>query len=246
MHAFRSRDEPAVVEKELLSFTSAGVCEAWTGTTISRTKGFLPQGSITALIIAEDGKILDLERCLVSDPHLQLYEDARGRWKLETEPSNKREEEDFKFIVNASPNFTLSLRKPSRWRHEATFVALVGVVVQGLAWALVRYFVGLETQDKKDGLTCYFLGGALTSLGLFVSGYITDAATVEGLWRYCHEFAPEEAGKAPVALVWLQRGCKVEGQDFPPYAIWKPSQTGDDNMAIHVSLRDENAMKNWW
>jgi hypothetical protein len=49
----------------------------------------------------------------------------------------------------------------------------------------------------------------------------------------------------PAALVWIQRGCRVEGQDFPAYTIWKPSEAGDGDMAIHASIRNENAMDHW-
>jgi hypothetical protein len=47
----------------------------------------------------------------------------------------------------------------------------------------------------------------------------------------------------PVALVWLQRGCVVEAQYFLPYAVWKPSQSGNGSMDISVSLRNEDIMK---
>jgi hypothetical protein len=137
-----------VIEKELLSSTSTGVCEAWTGTTISRTKGWLPPGSITTVIVTEKGNILDFGRHLILPRKLDCRR-AGPYWWLETNAKNKHE--DFKFIVDGAPNFTLSLRKPSRWRYESTLVVVVGLAIQALAWGLVRLFVGWTRKRRGMG-----------------------------------------------------------------------------------------------
>jgi hypothetical protein len=216
----------------------------------------LPPGSITALIVTENGTVLDVQRNLYS------HYDGRScefHWKLEPDPKDNREMGDFKFIVNGSPNFSLNLREPSRFgRLEAVLVALLGLALQFAAWAVSFVLVGLNTQERT-GTVCYLAGAIPTFMGLIVSGYITDAATTERCWRYYptprplvgyHTEPTRREGYTermmldpPVALVWLQRGCVVEAQYFPPYAVWKPSQSGNGSMDISVSLRNEDIMK---
>ncbi|KAH6632623.1 hypothetical protein F5144DRAFT_650891, partial [Chaetomium tenue] len=120
----------------------------------------------------------------------------------------------------------------------------------------IRHFAGLDTQEARSGVVCYFVGAGLTFIGMAASACITDAATTERCWRYC-PFKPTMVDKdassstglgnyRPAAVVWLQRHCSVEGQSLLPYAIWKPSQAGEDDMAVYVSLRNENPTKHWW
>lgn len=125
----RSREEPAVIEKELLPSTSAGVCEAWTGRNISRIKGSLPLGNITTLIVTEKGRILDLQRRLYlhTTPHHTGF-----HWKLQSNDDSEHRPGDFKFMVNGSPNLSWSLKKPSSpWLgfESRSILAVVGALV---------------------------------------------------------------------------------------------------------------------
>ncbi|KAK4032315.1 hypothetical protein C8A01DRAFT_20601, partial [Parachaetomium inaequale] len=229
----KGRDEPPLVEKELLSSTSKEVCEAWTGTNFSRTKGLLPSGSITALMLTADGKILDWQRRLPST----TVKDQK------TSPRNDRELQKLREMANAAPNFTLNHRNPNRLgRFENWFYAVTSVALQITAFiisCLIAYQWQLFGSDRKRqdaGFGSYAACSTLLFIGLLGCGYVVDAVTTERTWKY--RAKDQDPTKCPLALVWLQRECTVYDQYFAAYAVFNPPP---NNLDVRTSTWNREA-----
>ncbi|KAK4178769.1 hypothetical protein QBC36DRAFT_96243 [Triangularia setosa] len=203
----RARESRSTAEQELLSSTSADVCELWSGREIVRLIGN-PQ--MKWLILDKtDGKLHDLQSAYQTNV---IQSDTKSR---------SDESEFIPTLSDAAPNLALNVRHATASHKELWFWAVIGVVLQGTALVIPGFATYRWAWLKAGapvagyGYPCFLVGTLLVIAGVLGCGHVIEGITTE------HNFEPAY-GKDIQSLV-LQRSATVADQHFSSYAILGPS-----------------------
>jgi hypothetical protein len=140
---------------------------------IVRTKGQLPDKTITTLFLTDGDHVLGASEAF---PQYYLNGDLKG-----TQPISPGTHE----LVDSAPNLTLNLWNVDGLQHISWLLALFGIAAE----VVVLVMAGIITYRWKWSETvgyaypCFVAGSGVQFLGLLGCGWTTDAATEEKTWR---------------------------------------------------------------
>lgn len=212
----RACESRSTAELELLSSTSADVCELWSGQEIVRLIGN-PQMK-WLILDKSNGKLHDLqsackERLIRHDQSLG-YPDGS---------------EVTSILKDAAPNLALNVRHATASSKELWFWAIVGIglqataiVIPGLAtyrWAWLK--AGAPVAGY--GYPCFLVGTLLVIVGILGCGHVIEGITTE--------YSFEPAHNSDLQPLVLQRSVTVADQHFSSYAIFFPSRIRTSTLA---------------
>ena len=231
----RARESRGVVEVELMSSTSADVCELWDGKGVIRVLGSSP--IIELYYLQSDPG--NTSSGAVDDDMIPLMERDRGMgiWDFESAISEgllERGPGDSLGSDNSTssesllahkvvPNIGLNLSGQRVSNLEFMLVAVAGVVLQ----AGVVVFAGVGTYlspwngnfkkgnkpVQKHAFPSMAGGTVALVIGMFLCCYIVERSTTENTW------AITEPDGHRVRVAWLQRGGEVNDQHFKSYIL---------------------------
>ena len=233
----RARESRGVVEAELMSSTSADVCELWDGQGVVRVLGsspviefyYLPSDLGDAMdddamdddaipLMARDGGvgIWDFESAVSG--HL-----LRSRSSSESDNSPPLEGLSAHEVV---PNIGLNLGGRRVSGLELMLAAVTGVVLQagvvvfaGVGVYLPPWNEKFEKGGKpipKHAFPSMAGGTVALVIGMFLCCHIVERSTTEDTW-----VTTEQDGHR-VKVAWLQKGGKVNDQHFKSYILHRP------------------------
>ncbi|KAK4196235.1 hypothetical protein QBC40DRAFT_314022 [Triangularia verruculosa] len=204
----RARESRSTAEQELLSSTSADVCEFWSGREIVRLIGN-PQMK-WLIIDRSNGELYDLQSA-----HKSGFISSQDK-------GSDRDLIDTVGILNdAAPNLALNVRRATASRGELWLWAMIGTVLQVTAivfpgvttyrWAWVKAGAPIAPY----GYPCFVVGTLLVVVGGMGCGHVIEGITTE------HNFKP--TGSRDLQSLILQRSVTVADQHFASYAIFSSS-----------------------
>lgn len=221
----RAKESRAVVELELMSSTSADVCELWNGHNLVRVIG---SPSIMELFYLKDSPsrthgIYRLEelaiRGTIKVPGLS------GGIEMNNLGGNDDESHPLLDADQLPPNISLNAHGSGISSWEMWFWATWGVIIQlgllvfaGLAarykgWG--RTFSLGEDEDKAPpiwAVALVFVGTLALVAGMMLCCFLIERSSKEKRWEF-------DTG-AQLDVLWLQRGGTVGDQNFGSYAIF--------------------------
>lgn len=212
----RARESRSTAELELLSSTSADVCELWSGQEIVRLIGN-PQMK-WLILDKSNGKLHDLqsasEERLIRHDQILGYSDGS---------------EVTSILKDAAPNLALNVRHATASSKELRFWAIVGIglqataiVIPGLAtyrWAWLKAWAPVAGY----GYPCFLVGTLLVIVGILGCGHVIEGITTE--------YSFEPAHNSDLQPLVLQRSVTVADQHFSSYAIFFPSRIRTSTLA---------------
>ena len=231
----RAREGRGMVEVELMSSTSADVCELWNGQGVVRVLGSSP---IIELYYLESdlGKALDsgpvgddgIPRERIWDFKSAISTGLLERDSTKSDPSAPPGSHLPREVVpdlprEVVPNIGLNLSGQRVSDVEFMLVAAVGIVLQAgvVVFAGVGvYLSGWKEKFDKGGKPVLkhafpsMAGGTVALvIGMFLCCYIVERSTTEVTW-----VTSEQDGRR-VKVAWLQRGGEVNDQHFNSYIL---------------------------
>ena len=240
----RARESKGMVEVELMSSTSADVCELWNGQGVVRVLGSSP--------------VIELYY-LESDPGNTLDSGAAGDYAI---PQIKRDKKDlgiwgFKSAISTGllnrngnsprshvsespespsphevvPNIGLNLSSQRVSDLEFMLVAAVGIVLQTgvvVFAAVSAYLSTWNERFEKGGKPVprhsfpSMAGGTVALvIGMFLCCYIVERSTTEDTWVI------NEPDGHRVRVAWLQKGGEVNDQHFKSYILHRAPKSSE-------------------
>ncbi|KAH8885873.1 hypothetical protein GQ53DRAFT_628821, partial [Thozetella sp. PMI_491] len=211
----RGREPKSEVEKELMSSTSAEVCEMWNGNSLVRVVG---QSRVVglALVFDEDGRRLKRHRSKDGADN--------SSESLVTTP-----------LLGSSPNISLNYQVSHNVTELAWF-ALLSILLQGVVLAidgLLTYYWAYTNNGQAVSSAAFpllVIGTGLLTIGLYLCSFIIQDGTRETRLRLRSENDGRE-----VRLFWLQQRGRVGDQHFGSYAIF----AADGRRDIILSERED-------
>lgn len=224
----RARESRANAEKEILSSTSADVCELWSGQEIVRELGN-PEGMKDLILLREPieigvnsrrGRRRPYARDAETEPTRVL--DITSAVSNNILTSRHIEDEELINISNGAPNIALNVRNSTASPRELIAFAVVGTLLQlgGLVFPAVTTYYLKWTKGGSAiagyGYPCFATGTAAVIVGMIFCGRVIEGSTTE------HEFglSGRDLRLGGVQIMRLQRACTVSDQHFPSYAIF--------------------------
>ncbi|KAF2808792.1 uncharacterized protein BDZ99DRAFT_444593, partial [Mytilinidion resinicola] len=206
--AHRAREIRFSAEAELLSSTSADVCELWSGQEVVRQYG-TPDTKEMIIVLEKTPRVLGLVDAF-SGKYLR---EASNKIVNDSKASSRILNE----LAKGAPNFTLNIRGSTVSRSELWFWTAVGIVCQTVA--LVIPALGTYYWDWPKGdfpvpsyeYPCFLIGSTFIIIGLIFCSRVIEATTAE------HDFVQRKSKK--IQVLRLQRTCTVSDQHFESYAI---------------------------
>jgi hypothetical protein len=153
---YRAREERSSVEKELLSSTSADVCEMWTGKQIVRTKGQHPAGMNT-MIITKDGSVMDVATAWTKE--ILGFHRQGSRTHAEVLGEIRKN-------AGMPPNLALNIQDSMSLTRESWTLAHIGFAAQLLVLTGTGLHQCITDPDRTPSYILYALGTILLSLGI--------------------------------------------------------------------------------
>ncbi|KAF2497800.1 hypothetical protein BU16DRAFT_325830 [Lophium mytilinum] len=208
----RARESISAAEAELLSSTSADVCEVWSGQEVVRQYGVPDTKEMIIVLDYDTSRVLGLvdacsKKYLREAPN-QIVKD------MQTYSSVALSE-----LANGAPNITLNIRGSTVSKYELWFYTALGIVCQTVALvipALGTYYWNWPKGDfpaPSYGYPCYAIGSGLIIAGLVFCSHIIEASTSE------QDFIRNKP-EPTMQVLRLQRACTVSDQHFGSYAIF--------------------------
>ena len=223
----RARESRGVVEVELMSSTSADVCELWDGEGVVRVLGSSP---IIELYYLQSDSRGTLNSGVMGDDEIPLITHDRedmGIWSFKSALStgrlrNKKSPES-PWDHHVVPNIGLNLSGQRVSNLEFMLFAVVGVVLQagvvvfaGVVTYLSSWNKRFERDDKpvqKHAFPAMAGGTVALVIGMFLCCYIVERSTTENTWVITKQDGHR------VRVAWLQKGGEVNDQHFKSYII---------------------------
>ena len=230
----RAREGRGMVEVELMSSTSADVCELWNGQGVVRVLGSSPiielyylesdpGNTLDSGAVGGDGvHLIDLNKKgeRIWDFKSAISASLLNRNSIESDPSAPSSSHLLREVV--VPNIGLNLSGQRVSDVEFMLVAAVGIVLQAGVVVFAGVGVYLSTwkerfEDGKPVLKHAFpsMAGGTVALviGMFLCCYIVERSTTEDTWVI------SEPDGHRVRVAWLQRGGEVNDQHFKSYIL---------------------------
>jgi hypothetical protein len=227
----RAREGRGNVEIELMSSTSADVCELWDGQSIVRVLG---SSSVIELILGDPNSA----PFGAPDPPKECYgifslvEAKQSRIITETQNSWS---DAFPELEKSPPNMALNIFSKRRDSWELYAVAVFGTGVQVIVVALAglgTYISPWNLIFTKDGkpvdsyaFPLMVIGTSLLVSGMIMCSHIIEASSTEVEYNLRYN----------VKLAWMQKGETINDQKFESFAFF--SQKGH---RLRKSVRDTN------
>ncbi|RPB13071.1 hypothetical protein P167DRAFT_486901 [Morchella conica CCBAS932] len=213
----RAKESQGVAELELMSSTSASVCELWNGQTVVRVLG---SPEIIELVFLEKDPRVQDQNPSTDAPSVDVYSFEESK----SCPSEFNVEDR---IPNpCAPNISLNARGETASQNELWSVAILGTIIQSAViayWSLITKYEPWLATDKflKGGrptpqyaFPMTTVGTVAVVMGMLICSHVVDAASVEEKWKA----KEDEEGK--VRFAWLQKGQIVNDEHFDSYAIF--------------------------
>ncbi|KAF8426089.1 hypothetical protein EV426DRAFT_43350 [Tirmania nivea] len=237
----RAQEGKGIVEMELMSSTSADVCEMWDGDRVIRVLGTPSVAQLFYLVpdntqIAVGAQSTDSNSAReyllppLRDNMLKIYDlkTVPKPWLSRTRPqetnrveSNPGPQETNCAESNPGPNLALNLGGHIVSISELYAVAIIGTVLQ-LGVILFPGLTRLYLKDTlmKDGkqpqkyaLPCMATGTVALVIGMILCSHLVQRSTDEQTWEF------KKINGYRVEVVWLQKGRVVNDQQFGSYFI---------------------------
>ena len=234
----RARESRGVVEVELMSSTSADVCELWDGKGVVRVLGSSP---IIELYYLQSDPGNSSNSGAVGDDAIPLMprDKDMGIWDFKSaifegllkkgdSPGSDHDASlesllPHEVVGEVVPNIGLNLSGQRVSNLEFVLVAVAGVVLQagvvvfaGVGTYLSPWNKGFEKGGKpvqKHAFPSMAGGTVALVIGMFLCCYIVERSTSEDTWVIT------EPDGHRVRVAWLQRGGEVNDQHFKSYII---------------------------
>ena len=210
-----AREAKVSAELELLSSTSADVCEMWTGKEIVRLAG---EPKTTEYIMdTTSGKIMSLTHALSEG----IYCRGTGGDSSDFNGLNNLEAQDLR---SGGPNLTLNIRGSISSSAELWGLFIFGLTMQSLVLAfsaLVTYHWHWRKGSdmiSSYGYPCFLIGSLGASIGIITCSCIIEASTKD------NELVPS-SNKARYQPLWIQRACTVDSQQFESFVIFNANES---------------------
>ncbi|KAL0631449.1 hypothetical protein Q9L58_009681 [Maublancomyces gigas] len=218
----RAKESRGSVEADLMSSTSADVCELWNGEGVVRVLG--KPVLLQLVCFNENGENSQRPEGIHSFREAVeqgLYRAQRGAGNAAVEltalPGAQVDVEDLR-ALDKPPNLSLNVSvKPLDRRILVCFVG-VGVLLQAgvLVYAAVsQYWLKLQKNDRAPvayGVYVLFAGTISLAAGVFGCAMVIERSTVELTWV-------PASRKALKSVIWLQQGGQTVGdQRFESFA----------------------------
>jgi ankyrin repeat protein len=227
----RARESKGAVEVELMSSTSADVCELWNGEGVIRVLGSSPIVEIYYLSserrnVRNAGTPVNGEAIPLVGFDRRMREDL-GIWDFKSAVSNgllvEVAHSSGESTEEGTPNVGLNLGGQRVSHLEMKAVAVIGLLLQLGVIAFAGLGVYLSTWNqrfKKNGepvqrhaFPSMGSGTVALVIGMFLCCHIVERSTTEKNW------AVNEPDENRVMVAWLQRGGTVNDQNFKSYIL---------------------------
>lgn len=201
----RAKESRGEVEADLMSSTSADVCELWNGEGVVRVLG--------------RPVLLQMVRVKEDENTSQIYtfKDAivEGLYKEKGSLGGSKVEEQLN--GQNPPNLSLNVNMVALPRWVIVVFIGIGVVLQGgvlVYSAVVQYALKLSKNDElvsSYGFPLFAAGTLFLALGMFLCAEVVESSTDEITW------VPTKP--ATTSIIWLQQGGQTVGdQRFESFA----------------------------
>ncbi|KAF2107492.1 hypothetical protein BDV96DRAFT_672970 [Lophiotrema nucula] len=210
----RARESKAAAEAELLSSTSANVCELWNGQEIVRPFG-VPNTKELILYADAGGKLTVL-----------TLESAVRSGFLKEDTGRRQSKVDVTALGNEAPNIALNITGATAQPAELWMWAIFGVLVQSSALlipALSAYYWSWPKGDNSIpsyGFPCFIAGSVGILVGIILCSYTIEASTTE------HDFILDPHISASMRPVYIQLGCTVGDQRYHSHLLCREKSIG--------------------
>jgi ankyrin repeat protein len=227
----RARESKGAVEVELMSSTSADVCELWNGEGVIRVLGSSPIVEIYYLSserrnVRNAGTPVNGEAIPLVRFDRRMREDL-GIWDFKSAVSNRLLVEvahsSGESTEEGTPNVGLNLGGQRVSHLEMKVVAVTGLLLQLGVIAFAGLGVYLSTwnqrfkkkgeQVQRHAFPSMVSGTVALVIGMFLCCHIVERSTTEKNW------AVNEPDGNRVMVAWLQRGGTVNDQNFKSYIL---------------------------
>jgi hypothetical protein len=205
----RARESQATAEQELLSSTSASVCELWSGKEIVRQLG---QPDMKELVLINDQgsvKVFDLKGVVEAGYFVEKNGTASS--------------EELGQLSMEAPNVALNINGSTSDKFDLCIWAGFGVVFQAIALvfpALVTYhwkFPKASSPVQQYAYPCFLAGACAVSIGTMLCSHVIEGITKEKTFTLAQS---HKELRNHVHVFRLQKACKVSDQTFPPFIIY--------------------------
>ena len=237
----RARESRAVVEVELMSSTSADVCELWDGQGVVRVLGPSP---VIELYYLEPG--CERRASNNNDHGIWNFKGAVSAGLLKRSATSRRPGSE------GGPNIGLNLSSQPVSGAELACFAWTSLVLQAGVIVFAGTGAYLPTWKKKfekDGkgyekhafplMAC---GTVALVVGMFICCHIVERSTTEDTWvikRQDNEVIPDEPeSRDKVRVAWLQKGGEVNDQHFKSYILRRGKESSGDQLRVRTSHRE--------
>ena len=230
----RARESRGVVEVELMSSTSADVCELWDGKGVVRVLGSSP--IIELYYLQSDPGNTSNSGAVDADMiPLMTRDKGMGIWDFESAisegllkggdslRSDNSASPESPMAHKVVPNIGLNLSAQRVSNMEFILVAVAGVVLQAgvVVFAAVGKYLSPwngkfkkgDEPVQKHAFPSMAGGTVALVIGMFLCCYIVERSTSEDTW------AIAEPDGHRVRVAWLQRGGEVNDQHFKSYIL---------------------------
>ena len=239
----RARESKGVVEVELMSSTSANVCELWSGQRVVRVLGSSP---IIELYYLQSDLGSTLNSGATGDDAISLIERDKdlGIWDFKSAIStgllkrdrNPPEPHPSAFPGSPSlhevvPNIGLNLSGQRVSNLEFMLVAVTGILLQAGVVVFAAVGVYLPTWNERfekagksvrgHSFPSMASGTVALVIGMFLCCYIVERSTAEDTW-----VISEPEGHR-VRVAWLQKGGEVNEQHFKSYILHRSPKSSE-------------------
>ena len=240
----RARETRGMVEVELMSSTSADVCELWNGKGVVRVLGSSP---IIELYYLESDPGNICNSGTVDGDAIPLMERDKkdlGIWDFKSAISTgllRRDGNSSGSDLSVSPgspsphevvpNIGLNLSGQRVSNLEFMLVAAVGIVLQTgvVAFAAVGVYLSDWNENFKKGgkpvpghsFPSMAGGTVALVIGMFLCCYIVERSTTEDTWTIT------EPDGHRVRVAWLQKGGEVNDQHFKSYILHRSPKSSE-------------------
>lgn len=218
----RARESQSTAEQELLSSTSADVCELWSGKEVVRLIGS-PAGMKNLVVVGKKGD-RDGASLRVVDIATACRDNLLRSPGLGTRDLNSVSETTLNELSEAAPNLALNVKNATAKPFELWVCATIGVALQGAAIVfpgLATYhwrFGKAGTPVPAYGYPCFVIGTLLVIIGVAACGHVIEGITTENHFT-AETQGSRKTGEIVKKVVRLQRSCTVSDQHFASFAI---------------------------
>ncbi|KAF2112232.1 hypothetical protein BDV96DRAFT_551207, partial [Lophiotrema nucula] len=223
----RARESRSTAETELLSSTSADVCELWNGQEVVRQYG------------SADTKEFILHYADSSKLEVMDLADAYGN-NILVESSGKPVGYIPLSLAEGDPNLTLNIPGATASTMELWLWVMCGMVMQlfVLAFpALTTYYWKWKkaaSPTARYGFPCYLLGSLAIIAGLAMCSHTINGSTTE------YDFIKDPKRSTPMKIIRIQRATIVGEQHYDSYLIAE----ADTRPRLRVSRLNDNVYSN--